>query len=368
MAPTRLARWTDALVEFLVRLERDQPELTDRLGGAAGAMITRIRTGCSDPHHGGRTVFGFRTAAGAVVYYKPRDGGIEAACYRLMEELKSPDLPRPPAMVVAPDCCWVEGIDRLSSGVRDPVNRSRSAGALLALMDGLQAADLHPANLAGRDGRLMAIDLETVCHPTLPWENPGIRDPADPVSVLRVGLIGGAGWPGELDAGLLGEGFSAMYHRLKSEAVDRFLTGIAAQPGRVLLRATARYRAAWRGNRAAALADPAARRAALDRRLQKGTGAEPSAVPDSIRMLEVDALAEFDIPRFTARPDQIAVTCASSGRRVASICVSSGLARIAERRRVQGATDLTDRLTALSSGLALELVRTSLRPSGDRPA
>lgn len=364
LASDQLRRRSDALVEFLMRLERDQPTLQDRFG-VTGAPITLLRTGCSDPHHGGRTVFRFRIGAGPLLYYKPRDGRIEAAWYGLVEQLASPELASPPRMVLASDCCWVENI---GDGGVDSEILSRSAGALLAVLDLVQAADLHPANLSRRESRLMPIDLETVCHPTLPWENAAMRDPADPVSVLRVGMLGGPAHAVPVLPSPLAEGFRAMYRRLESEAVDRFVRTIASLPARVLIRATARYRAAWRASRATSVAEESERRAAIDRALARGRRGLRSVVPEELRMLEAGMLARFDIPRFTARTDEIAVRCDSTGRQVPNVCVSSGLARMAERRRVHGAKDLAGRLAALRSGLALEQARASLRRSGGRPA
>jgi len=362
--PAVLARWTGATVEFLERLEEDRPALEEVCGLGPGPLSS-VRTLCSDPHAGGRTVIAFRAGTGPLIYYKPRDGRVEAAFYRLLGELASPDLPEPPAMLTRAGRAWVEGIDGVWSG-RETGSASRSAGALLALLDLLQAADMHPDNVAWRDGRLLPVDVETLCHPTLPWENPASRDPADPESVLRVGLLAGVGLPGPVAAEPLVQGFEDLYRRMDESPLDAFLETARSLAPRVLLRATSRYRRALE-----ALDDTSRTEGApeslLDAALAHADGSA-SLVPAEVRRLEVDSLARFDIPHFTARPDGTDVTCSASGTTVPEVVSVPGLDRVAVRRAAQGGADLAARVAVIRPALALERMRDALRSAAGRPA
>lgn len=363
--PGALARWTAATIEFLEHLEEDLPALEAGLGLDRGPL-TSVRTLCSDPHAGGRTVIACRAGVGPVIYYKPRDGRVEAAFYRLLTDLASPDLPSPPDMLTMAGRTWVEGIDGARSG-QDTEAVSRSAGALLALLDLLQAADMHPDNLALRDGRLLPVDVETLCHPTLPWENPASRDPADPESVLRVGLLAGVGLPGPVAAEPFLRGFEDMYGRIDALPLDGFLETLRPLSPRVLLRATSGYRTALESLSEACTGQTAARQR-LDAALATHGDGSASRVPAEVRGLEVDSLARFDIPHFTARPDGTGVTCSASGATVAEVVSVPGLDRVAARRMVQGRADLAARLAVIRPALALERVREQLRPAAGRPA
>lgn len=363
--PDTLAGWAAATVEFLERLEEDRPALEEWFGLGPGPL-TSVRTLCSDPHAGGRTVVAFRAGEGPLIYYKPRDGRAEAAFYRLLGQLASPDLPDPPGILTRPGRTWVEGIEGVWSG-QETGAASRSAGALLALLDLLQAADMHPDNLAWRDGRLLPVDVETLCHPTLPWENPASRDPADPESVLRVGLLAGVGLPCPVAAEPFIQGFEDMYRRMDARPLDAFLDTVRSLAPRVLLRATSRYR---RALEALGDADRAggAPESLLDAALATHDDGSASEVPPEVRRLEIDALARFDIPHFTARPDSTGVTCTASGTTVAGVVSVPGLDRVVARRAVQGGADLAARVAVIRPALALESVRAQLRPAVGRPA
>lgn len=363
--PEALARWTAATIEFLERFEEDRPALEEMFGLGRGPL-TSVETLRSDPHDGARTVIACRVGAGPVFYYKPRDGRVEAAFYRLLDDLASPELPGPPGLLARAGRTWAEGIEGPRPGP-DPDASSRSAGTLLALMDLLQATDLHPDNLAWRDGRLLPVDVETLCHPTLPWENPAARDPADPESVLRVGLLAGVGLPGPMAVESFLLGFESMYRRIDGYQLDPFLDALRPLAPRVLLRATSRYRRALESLGEARHQTGAADRL-LDAALASHQDGSASLVPAAIRRLEVDALTRWDIPRFTASPAGTAVTCTASGATVPGVVSVSGLDRVAARRRAQSGADLAARLAVIRPSLALERIRDQLRPAAGTPA
>ncbi|MEM9557811.1 MAG: type 2 lanthipeptide synthetase LanM family protein [Acidobacteriota bacterium] len=173
-AAEHVARWTDALLEMLERLEVDErallelwPELVG--GGESPALrIESVDGGLSDGHHGGRSVRRLRFTGGGRLVYKPRDVGADAVFERLVATLRSLgcDLPPAPRVLERAGYGWVETIvaapldDRAAA-----VRYVRRAGALVALAYALRARDLHAENVVATAEGPVVVDGEMFFQP-----------------------------------------------------------------------------------------------------------------------------------------------------------------------------------------------------------
>jgi len=197
-------QWLDTSREFLTRLEADLPALRAQLlGGPADTRVTRIRDGLSDPHHGGRSVLDVEFDGGLRLLYKPKDLRVDAAWEVMVDRLNA-DAPVRllAARTVARDGYgWAEFIEHTGCGDQSGISRYfQRAGALLALLHGFAAADIHQENLIAHGEHPVPVDLETVLQPEIGDDGvpPGslAHHAARAViadSVLAVGLLPGHG-------------------------------------------------------------------------------------------------------------------------------------------------------------------------------
>jgi type 2 lantibiotic biosynthesis protein LanM len=189
--------WVDGVRELAAAFAADRAELERRFAaGASLGDIRRVRCGLSDLHNGHRTVVLVTCESGVELYYKPRDLGIEAAWYRLLDHLRegSDDL-RSFRVVARPDHGWVEPAP--PAPCRDQSEAHlfyRRAGALLCLQYALEASDCFYENIVASGGHPVLIDHETLMHHVIRRHDSLVSaaDLADDVvfnSVLRAGFL-----------------------------------------------------------------------------------------------------------------------------------------------------------------------------------
>src|SRR3990172_1892395 len=109
---TSLDSWIDGSATLLERLEADQPALEEAFGEEAGlGSVVDIETDLSDPHRAGRSVAVLTFASGLRVVYKPKEVGLEAAYFALLDCLNRWGAPlglKTLRVVERPEYGWVE--------------------------------------------------------------------------------------------------------------------------------------------------------------------------------------------------------------------------------------------------------------------
>jgi type 2 lantibiotic biosynthesis protein LanM len=189
--------WADGVRELAAAYVADRAELERRFAaGASLGAIRRVRCALSDAHNGHRTVVLISCESGVELYYKPRDLGIEAAWYRLLDELReSGDDLRSFGVVTRPDHGWVEPAIPAPCCDQNEAHRFyRRAGALLCLQYALEASDCFYENMVASGGHPVLIDHETLMHHVIRRRDSLVSaaDLADDVvfnSVLRAGFL-----------------------------------------------------------------------------------------------------------------------------------------------------------------------------------
>lgn len=158
--------WLEEMTELFSRLRQDSADLREQFG--ASGHVTRLETNRSEPHRGRRHVAILEFAIGQRIVYKPKDVRIDVAWRSFLGWLADHHSPfaLPAANVLARDGYgWSEFIP----ADERPLNLEfyRRAGAFLAILHMFQAKDFHPENVVAAGGCPVAIDLETLFHPTL---------------------------------------------------------------------------------------------------------------------------------------------------------------------------------------------------------
>lgn len=169
---TIVLNWMDAAAEMAGRLAHDRGALA--VAYAAGHDLGAVRSidaGLSDPHRGGRAVAVLGFGYGLKLVYKPKDLRIDAAWadfLRWLTEAGAPASTRAPLVLARDGYGWAEFIGSADAdGDCDGAEFYRRAGALLALLNLLQAADFHHENVIAANDCPVPVDLETLLHPRL---------------------------------------------------------------------------------------------------------------------------------------------------------------------------------------------------------
>jgi type 2 lantibiotic biosynthesis protein LanM len=176
--------WLEEATELLLRLRRDGSVLRGHFG--VFGQVTSLDTHLSDPHHGRRHVAILGFADGTKIVYKPKDVRVDVAWRHFLGWLadhRSPFRLRAANILDRDGYGWSEFI----ASDKAPLNPAfyRHAGAFLAILHMFQAKDFHHENVVTANGRPVAIDLETLFHPTLKISlGAGANDPAT-ASALR---------------------------------------------------------------------------------------------------------------------------------------------------------------------------------------
>lgn len=170
LAATFVELWVAATAEFLLRLQADLPGLRSTFQGDTElGRVTALRPAYSDPHNGGRRVIAMVFDSGLEVVYKPRDQGLEAAYFGLLDWLNARGAPlsfRTLEVLPREGYGWVEFAAQHPCANRAEAERYyRRCGALLCLTHLLQGADFHRENLIACGEHPVLVDLETLVHP-----------------------------------------------------------------------------------------------------------------------------------------------------------------------------------------------------------
>ena len=170
---TACAQWRAATAEFLDRLAVDGPSLAEALGdpllGRRPEDLASVSLSLSDPHYGGRTVIIATFSSGARAVYKPRPIELDAFFARFVGWFneRSDDLAlTTPAVYARQGYGWLSFVEPAACEDHDGARRYyRRAGALLALVYGLNGSDFHCENLLARGEHPVLLDLEAVLVP-----------------------------------------------------------------------------------------------------------------------------------------------------------------------------------------------------------
>lgn len=177
-----IAYWHDSTTEMLTRLNADIELLTDQLwNGDQPKTVLRFSPDAGDPHQGGRSVCLIRFDSEQRVVYKPKPQAGSAAWQALLGWCAEQ-----PALCTNNVELGVRtvidrgeyGWDQTLSKDSDPVSADeagrwlRSYGALIRLLEVVEAADMWFDNLLTSSGLPQFIDVETVLQPRVAGMSP----------------------------------------------------------------------------------------------------------------------------------------------------------------------------------------------------
>jgi len=170
-----VAQWRETTAEMLQRLDADLDVLTDLLWhGACPREVLRFSPDAGDPHQGGQSVCLIRFDGEQRVVYKPKPQAGSAA----WQELLSWCAEQPPLRRSAVELGVRTVIDRGDYGWDQTLPKDdeivdvhqagrwlRSYGALIRLLEVVEAADMWFDNVLTSSGLPQFIDVETVLQP-----------------------------------------------------------------------------------------------------------------------------------------------------------------------------------------------------------
>jgi type 2 lantibiotic biosynthesis protein LanM len=160
--------------------------------------LSTLELEAGDPHRGGRAVALLGFESGARLVYKPRSLGMEARFQELLAWLNERGA-QPPfrtlRVIEHDEYGWVEFAEDAPCASASEVERYfQRLGALLAVLHTVGAMDFHFQNLVASGEHPLAVDLESLFHPTLPGapkQGAAGRLAASALgdSLLRVGML-----------------------------------------------------------------------------------------------------------------------------------------------------------------------------------
>ncbi|MFI0432053.1 MAG: DUF4135 domain-containing protein [Candidatus Nanopelagicales bacterium] len=158
-------QWRITTAELIERMAADLP------GIAPGRRVAGLASDAGDRHSGGRGVTIVTLDDASRLFYKPRPGGVERPLAQLLGELDAVG-PRPlgvrlPEVEDMGEYLWVREV--AAAECSDPRDYFFHAGALLRVMQGLGATDLHHENFVPTADQPVLVDLETVIGPGRGW-------------------------------------------------------------------------------------------------------------------------------------------------------------------------------------------------------
>ncbi len=166
LVTTQIRQWVINFSSFLARVAADHGDLQqtfhhrNRLG-----QVIWIRTGLSDPHHGGQTVLDLKFSDGLRVIYKPRSLAAEVVFYDLLEWFnKTTDFDFKTIPIIdRTEYGWMGYVEHESC--LDHAGATRyffRTGQLLAVSYVLRSTDFHFQNLIACGEYPMLVDLEVL--------------------------------------------------------------------------------------------------------------------------------------------------------------------------------------------------------------
>jgi len=192
-------QWIDSTRSFLCRLDADADSIDlNILQGRRRGPLVAVEGSGSDRHNEGQTVLILTFADGARVVYKPKNLQVDAVWHETIARL---NVSNPPIDLLAPraiardDYGWAEFIEHTGCRNSEDVSRFfRRAGAWLALLHYVVAADMHQENIIAHGDHPVPIDIETIFHSGLEEEPdcPTAHDAAQSLvanSIMMVGLL-----------------------------------------------------------------------------------------------------------------------------------------------------------------------------------
>jgi len=189
--------WVASSLEVVRRLCADWDEICATFSpeGDPG-MLTGVQSGMGDLHREGRSVMLLKFRSGFQLIYKPKSLAIDLHFQELLQWLNQHGAEPPlqtlnvinkgaygwSAYVQARDCASQAEVQRFYE----------RQGAYLALLYVLDATDFHHENLIAAGEHPILIDLETLFHPRIAWEDAVFADaPAQEALAHSVYRIGG---------------------------------------------------------------------------------------------------------------------------------------------------------------------------------
>jgi type 2 lantibiotic biosynthesis protein LanM len=166
----RVEQWVAACGEFVQRLQADLEEIAYHFhAGQPLGNVIKLIPGRSDPHHGGRSVFLLKFAAGLKLVYKPRSLHLDQAFFALLSWCHTRGLtPRLKTLQVLSRLTygWMEYVEQLPCASPQEVQSYYlRSGMLLGLLYVLGGTDMHFENLVACGEHPVLVDLEMAVSP-----------------------------------------------------------------------------------------------------------------------------------------------------------------------------------------------------------
>lgn len=166
---TLLNQWVANTALLVERSNIDKPLIQEKFKQAKLPQVTKVDAHLSDPHYGGQSVHILTFESGFKLVYKPKNPGLEAAYYQLLEWLNQQNFPQKLQVIQIIDrqnygwAAYVpyESMDTLAG----PANYFQRAGMLLGLIYLFGGVDFHSENMIACGEQPVLIDLETFFHP-----------------------------------------------------------------------------------------------------------------------------------------------------------------------------------------------------------
>lgn len=169
-------QWIDCSRELVMRLDNDLAIVRQKLLHSSGlGPVTKIEGDLSDPHNGGHSVLIISFEDGARVMYKPKDVGLDAAWYDLVDLLNQADPPidlKPMKTISREGYGWTEFVEHAGCADQNAYRGFfRRGGAWLALFYCFAAGDMHEENVIAVGEHPVPIDLEMILQATSAEQN-----------------------------------------------------------------------------------------------------------------------------------------------------------------------------------------------------
>jgi type 2 lantibiotic biosynthesis protein LanM len=228
----RIEDWVNFSLEFLDHLSVDWESIctTFSPGGDPGVLV-EVLGDAGDSHRGGRSVQIVKFSSGLQIVYKPRSLAVDVHFQELLTWLNERgDHPpfRTLKVLDRGSHGWTEFIESRSCRSEEEVRRFyERQGGYLALLYGMEAADIHFENLIAAGEHPILLDLEALFHPRVGGQNPReahqLAGNMMNYSVLKVGLLPQRAWRDEKSAGIDVSGLASPAGQLTPFPVPHWL-------------------------------------------------------------------------------------------------------------------------------------------------